>query len=214
MVGLLKQKRESRSHCLPGFEHVNRYWDNVHQVDAAKILPGEFYVTRDDELVTTVLGSCVSACIRDTVYGVGGMNHFMLPIEKSGAMEKNSESARYGNHAMEMLINEILRAGGLKKNLEVKLFGGGRVLKSMSTIDVGEQNITFIKSYVALEGLNVITADLGDIFPRKVIYFPQTGRALMKKLRKIHNDTLEQREQSYRKKINETKAAEDDIELF
>jgi len=142
------------------------------------------------------------------------MNHFMLPIEKSGSLEKNSESARYGNHAMEMLINEILKAGGLKKNLEVKLFGGGRVLKSMTTIDVGDQNITFIKSYVALEGLQVVTADLGDVFPRKVIYFPQTGRALMKKLRNIHNDTLEKREKSYRNKINETKTSDNDIELF
>lgn len=214
MVGALKKQRETRGRCLPEFEHINRYWDKVHEVDAAKILPGEFYVTRENELVTTVLGSCVSACIRDTVYGVGGMNHFMLPIEKGGSLDKNSDSARYGNHAMEMLINAIMKAGGLKKNLEVKLFGGGRVLSSMSSIDVGEQNITFIKSYVALEGLNVITADLGDIYPRKIIYFPQTGRALMKKLRKVHNETLEKRESTYRKQISTQKDDADDIELF
>ena len=76
--GVLKKQREVRSHCLPGFEHINRYWDNVHDVDAAKILPGEYYVTQDNELVSTVLGSCVSACIRDVQYGVGGMNHFPL----------------------------------------------------------------------------------------------------------------------------------------
>ena len=211
---MFKQQREVRSRCLPGFEHINRYWDKVHEVDAAKILPGEFYVTRDNELVSTVLGSCVSACIRDVALGVGGMNHFMLPVDRSAKIDATSESARYGNYAMEMLINAILKAGGLKKNLEVKLFGGGRVLTSMTNIDVGEQNIAFIKGYVALEGLNVVTEDLGDIYPRKIIYFPRTGRALMKKLRKVHNDTLEKRELSYREKLKAKEAREDDIELF
>lgn len=215
MIGLLKKQRETRSRCLPGFEHINRYWDRVHEVDAAKILPGEFYVTREHELVSTVLGSCVSACIRDTKLGVGGMNHFMLPVEKgAGNLETNSESARYGNHAMEMLINAILKAGGLKKNLEVKLFGGGRVLASMSKIDVGQQNISFIRHYVELEKLMVASEDLGDIHPRKVLYFPQTGRVLMKKLRKVHNDTLEKREKSYQEQLRQERIDANDIELF
>ncbi len=215
MVGLLKKQRETHSRCLPGFEHINRYWDNVHEVDAAKILPGEFYVTREHELVSTVLGSCVSACIRDVSLGVGGMNHFMLPIEKGAKnADTNSESARYGNHAMEMLINAILKAGGLKKNLEVKLFGGGRVLASMTKIDVGQQNIDFIQNYVELEKLMVATEDLGDIFPRKVLYFPQTGRVLMKKLRKVHNETLEKREKRYQEQLRQEKIDSGDIELF
>jgi len=215
MVGLLKKQRETRSRCLPGFEHINRYWDNVHEVDAAKILPGEFYVTREHELVSTVLGSCVSACIRDTKLGVGGMNHFMLPVEKgTDNLETNSESARYGNHAMEMLINAILKVGGLKKNLEVKLFGGGRVLASMSKIDVGQQNISFIQHYVELEKLMVASEDLGDIYPRKVLYFPQTGRVLMKKLRKVHNDTLEKREKRYKEQLHQERIDANDIELF
>jgi len=216
MTGLLKKQRETIGRCLPGFEHINRYYDKVHEVDAAKILPGEFYVTRDNELVSTVLGSCVSACIRDVKLGVGGMNHFMLPVDKSArtGQDTNSESARYGNYAMEMLINSILKAGGLKKNLEVKLFGGGRVLSSMSNIDVGEQNIAFILGYAALEGLNVVKEDLGDIYPRKIIYFPQTGRALMKKLRKVHNETLEKREKSYQESLRNEKVDSDDIELF
>ncbi len=214
MVGLLKKQRETRSRCLPGFEHINRYWDKVHEVDAAKILPGEFYVTREHELVSTVLGSCVSACIRDTKLGVGGMNHFMLPAEKGASLDTNSESARYGNHAMEMLINAILKAGGLKKNLEVKLFGGGRVLASMSKIDVGQQNIDFIRHYVEMEKLMVATEDLGDIYPRKVLYFPQTGRVLMKKLRKVHNETLEKREQRYQEQLRQERIDSGDIELF
>ncbi len=214
MVSVLKKQREYRGRCLPGFEHINRYYDSVHEVDAAKILPGEFYVTRDNELISTVLGSCVSACIRDVKLGVGGMNHFMLPLDKSAKDDSVSESARYGNHAMEMLINAILKAGGLKKNLEMKIFGGGKVLSSMSNIDVGEQNIAFIKHYAEIENLNVVTEDLGDIYPRKIIYFPQTGRALMKKLRKVHNETLERREASYREQLKKQKVESDDIELF
>ncbi len=215
MASLLKKQRETRSRCLPGFEHINRYWDKVHEIDAAKILPGEFYVTREHELISTVLGSCVSACIRDVKLGVGGMNHFMLPIDKGADNSgTNSESARYGNHAMEMLINAILKAGGLKKNLEVKLFGGGRVLASMTMIDVGQQNIDFIRHYAEVENLRVVTDDLGDIYPRKVLYFPMTGRVLMKKLRKVHNETLEKREKRYQEQLRQEKIDSGDIELF
>lgn len=212
---MFKEERQTRSRCLPGFEHINRYWDKVHDIDAAKILPGEFYVTREDELVSTVLGSCVSACIRDTQLGVGGMNHFMLPADKAAVDNSvDSDSARYGNHAMEMLINSILKAGGLKKNLEMKIFGGGRVLAGMTSIDVGQMNIEFIRHYAEIEKLTVVTEDLGDIYPRKVLYFPQTGRVLMKKLRKVHNDTLAKREKVYQEQLSHEAVAADDIELF
>lgn len=215
MAGMFKEERQTRSRCLPGFEHINRYWDKVHDIDAAKILPGEFYVTREDELVSTVLGSCVSACIRDTQLGVGGMNHFMLPADKAAVDNSvDSDSARYGNHAMEMLINSILKAGGLKKNLEMKIFGGGRVLAGMTSIDVGQMNIEFIRHYAEIEKLTVVTEDLGDIYPRKVLYFPQTGRVLMKKLRKVHNDTLAKREKVYQEQLSHETVAADDIELF
>lgn len=215
MTGMFKQARQTRSRCLPGFEHINRYWDKVHDIDAAKILPGEFYVTREEELVSTVLGSCVSACIRDVKLGVGGMNHFMLPADKAAVDTSiDSDSARYGNHAMEMLINAILKAGGLKKNLEMKIFGGGRVLAGMTSIDVGQMNIDFIRHYAEIESLKVVTEDLGDIYPRKVLYFPQTGRALMKKLRKVHNDTLVKREKVYQEQLSHKPVASDDIELF
>jgi len=214
---ILKKNRETRiPHCIKGFEHINRYWDRTHDSNAAKILPGEFYVTRESELVTTVLGSCVSACIRDVRFGIGGMNHFMLPASKLTKIDTSksfNEATRYGNHAMEMLINEILKAGGLKKNLEVKITGGGKVLSSMTQIDVGDQNIRFIKEFTALEGLNVVSEDLGDIFPRKVIYYPESGRLLVKKLRNMHNDTLAKREERYQSEIKR-KSTESDVELF
>lgn len=128
--------------CLPGLEHVNRYWDKTHQCFAAKILPGEYYVSMHNELITTVLGSCIAACIRDVKMGIGGMNHFMLPmgceVEHLGKTHLTS-ATRYGNFAMEILINEIIKAGGDRKRMEVKLFGGGRVLSSMSTMDIGKR---------------------------------------------------------------------------
>lgn len=202
--------------CLPGFEHINRFWDIKHNCFSAKILPGEFYVSNQGELISTVLGSCVSACIRDPVAGVGGMNHFMLPMNKGGVNSitiKNSDAARYGNYAMEVLINELLKAGAKRRNLEVKLFGGGRVLASMASSDIGSKNIEFARSYLYEEGLRIVSEDLGDVFPRKVLYYPDTGRVRLKKLTLTRNTTVLSREAEYRRNL-QTKDKSGDIELF
>ncbi len=201
---------------LSGFEHINRYWDRRHHCIAAKILPGEYYITREDEYIVTVLGSCVAVCMRDNISGMGGMNHFMLPIHNSYSHHKihagdTSAAARYGNYAMELLINSLLGYGVKRENLEVKLFGGGSVMRNIT--NVGEHNIAFIKDYVENEHLTVLAENLGDIFPRKVMYHPLSGRAKMKKLRSMHNDTVIQRESTYKYHIEE-KEIEGDIELF
>lgn len=196
--------------ALHGFGHIKRYFDKSNDMIVAKILPGEVYVTRMNEVITTVLGSCISACIRDPYAGVGGMNHFMLPISKNVDV-KDSDAARYGNFAMEQLINEILKNGAQRKNLEVKLFGGGRVLTHMT--DVGKRNIEFALEYVRLEGLKLLSEDLGDIFPRKIQYDPITGKARMKKLRTMHNRTVAEREEAYMHEIDQTSSS-GDIELF
>lgn len=202
--------------ALKGFEKINRYWDKQHQVYAAKILPGQYYVTLHDEVIVTVLGSCVSACIRDKVYGVGGMNHFMLPSGKDSdkpVIAGNSEATRYGNHAMEQMINDILKNGGRRENLEVKIFGGGRVLKNMSTLDIGGLNVTFIRRYLGTEGLQLLAEDVGDIYPRKVMYYPATGRVRVKKLRSMHNHTIIEREKEYMQQIDQQPVS-GDVELF
>lgn len=201
---------------LPGFEAINRYWDPVHRMFAAKLLPGEYYVTREDEGVVTVLGSCVSACIRDPLFGVGGMNHFMLPVNQSdpnsGRWGGNLDaSTRYGSFAMERLINDILKHGGSRKHLEIKLFGGGRILAQMT--DVGKRNIDFVRHYLELEGFRIAAEDLGDVFPRKVYYFPATGKVKLLKLRSLHNTTIVERESAYRQEI-EHKPVAGDVELF
>lgn len=201
---------------VAGFEHVNRYWDRERDMVAAKILPGEYYVTHQNELITTVLGSCVSACIRDRESGIGGMNHFMLPQTNVGKFNKGSEAivgiaTRYGNYAMEHLINTILSNGGKRKNLEVKVFGGGKIIPALT--DVGMKNIDFVLAYLDQEGLKLLSQDLGDIYPRKVVYFPKTGKVAMKKIQDLHNDTIIQRERQYIHTLKSTPVA-GDVELF
>ncbi len=198
------------------FAHINRYWDREHQVCAAKLLPGEYYVTTAGEMIATVLGSCVSACIRDRRIGIGGMNHFMLPRDASGGASAwgaaVSAATRYGNVAMERLVNDILKLGGRRESLEVKLVGGGKVLRTMA-MDIGSRNITFVRKYVLDEGFTVAGEDLGDIYPRKVHYFPETGRIRVKKLTAQHNDTLIQREQHYMEDLDRDPVSSE-IELF
>jgi chemotaxis protein CheD len=200
---------------LPGFEHINHYWDRRHGMPAAKILPGEYYVTNHDEIITTVLGSCVSACVRDRLFGIGGMNHFMLPASEggdwNGAVDAASTVTRYGNFAMEHMINDILKHGGHRRNLEVKIFGGGRIINAKTNI--GATNIEFVREYLQLEGLTIASEDVGDIYPRKILYFPLTGRVRVKKLKDMHNDTIVQREQRYKQEL-EAKPQDGGIELF
>ena len=170
---LTSRTRENLPPVLPGFGHINRYWDPHEAGFTAKILPGQYYVTLHEEIVVTVLGSCVSACIRDRVFGIGGMNHFMLPDSGGASADAGhghpmDEAARYGAYAMEMLINEILKNGGCRQNLEVKITGGGRMLANMS--DIGRRNIDFVRKFLATESLEVAAEDLGDIYPRKAAH--------------------------------------------
>lgn len=199
---------------IPGFTRINRYWDADNHTVAAKLLPGEFYVTKDDELITTVLGSCIAACIRDKETGIGGMNHFMLPETPGSPKQDNSllgSATRFGNFAMEHLINTILTNGGKRKNLEVKVFGGGKIIPTLS--DVGLRNIGFVLDYIDTEALELSAQDLGDIYPRKIVYFPKIGKVRMKKIKDLHNDTIALREKNYRKQL-ENISVESEIELF
>jgi chemotaxis protein CheD len=198
--------------AFSGFKGINRYWDKGLDMPAAKILPGEYYVTSQDEVIVTVLGSCISACVRDRRYKIGGMNHFMLPMQSGVPDPKTADkSTRYGNYAMEHMINDILKNGGRRENLEVKIFGGGKILATMT--DIGQRNIDFVHDYIVTEGLDLLAEDIGDRFPRKVLYFPTTGKARVKRLKALHNNTIIEREISYMHDI-ETKPVEGEIELF
>ncbi len=200
---------------LRGYRHIKRYWDHHYHSYIAKILPGEFYVTRNDEIITTVVGSCVSACIRDKLNGIGGMNHFMLPTDNISSQWQQthvSVANRYGSYAMEHMINEILKYGGERQFLEVKLFGGGNIMSNMGNI--GQQNINFVKNYVRSEGLNLLAEDLGDIYPRKILFYPLTGRVRVKKLRAMEH-SIAARETAYRRSLTKKSTSfDDDIDLF
>ncbi|HSH98593.1 MAG: chemoreceptor glutamine deamidase CheD [Methylophilaceae bacterium] len=190
------------------------YYDRTFDCNAAKISPGEYYYTDQDMVIVTVLGSCVSACIRDRISGIGGMNHFMLPDGASSDRDSPvSESMRYGTYAMEVLINQLLKGGARRENLEAKVFGGGNVLRGFTTMNVGERNANFVLRFLKTEQIKVVGEDLNDIYPRKVYFFPKTGRVLVKKLRQLNNDTLLKREESYANRLKSDSVG-GEVELF
>lgn len=190
---------------------TNRYHDRHFGKEAAKILPGEYFVAKNGMLLVTVLGSCIAACIRDPMVGIGGMNHFMLPDD--GVKGTVTSSARYGTYAMELLINHLLKLGAKKERLEAKLFGGGAVMASLASSNVGIRNASFALDFLATEGIPIIAKDLLESYPRKVYYFTDSGRVLVKKLNRVQNDTLYSREASYKASLAKAPVV-GDVELF
>lgn len=165
------------------------YFDNNFQHNAVKILPGEYYVTNENMVICTVLGSCIAACLWDRALNIGGMNHFMLPdTDGSGT------SGRYGSYAMEVLINEMIKLGARRETMQAKIFGGGQVMANFTTMKVGERNADFVIQYLNTERIPIVSEDILDIYPRKVVYFPTTGRAMVKRLAHAHPEQLEAQE--------------------
>lgn len=190
----------------------NRYYDRQFDCEAVKILPGEFYGTRDPTVIVTVLGSCVSVCLRDPITKIGGMNHFLLPNDETvGGTE--TMSARYGSFAMELLINELLKMGAARNRLEAKVFGGGNVLQGLTVHNVGERNSAFVLDYLKLEGIPVLARDLLGSYPRKVYFFVNTGEVKVRKIKSMHNTTILDRESEYRMRIKDVPVS-GDIDLF
>lgn len=198
LTGIMRPIADSRElpPALPQFAHIRRTFDAELGVPVATLLPGEYYVTRRDEAIFTVLGSCVSACVRERQLAIGGMNHFMLPLDRSGggtwAENLASSATRYGNIAMERLVNDILELGGQRANLEFKVIGGGKVLDM--ALDVGAHNAQFVRDYLRGEGFHIIAEDLGDSFARKLYYFPSTGKLRVKRLTATVNRAVFERE--------------------
>ena len=191
----------------------NAYYDRTFDIEACKILPGEYFATGRDMVIVTVLGSCVAACIRDPILGVGGMNHFMLPHNGLDGPAPVSSPARYGSYAMEVLINNLIKLGCKRDRLEAKLFGGGNIIRGFTVTNVGDRNAQFATEYLKTEGIPVVAKDLLDDCPRKVYFFPRSGRVLVKKLRSVHNNTILQREQEYESRITGSSVG-GDVELF
>lgn len=186
-----------------------RYFDRHFAKEAVKLLPGEYFTTHENIALVTVLGSCVSACIRDRQLRIGGMNHFMLPEAEGAAIA----SARYGSYAMELLLNELLKAGARRETLEAKLFGGGHVLRHMPSNPVGRRNIEFVRNYLHTEHIHVIGEDLGHDYARKVCYMPFSGQAFMRRVDISNVGEELASERAYGQRLKARPVA-GDIELF
>lgn len=175
---------------------VNSYFDPYLRIEAVKIMPGEFCVTSGTKLIVTVLGSCVTACIRDRSNGISGMNHFML-ANLNESRRSNSYVFNYGVTAMETLIQRLLQIGAQRQNLEAKVFGGGSILNQFNASNVGTSSARFVHDYLIAEQIPVVAKDVLDIYPRKVYFFPDSGKVMVKKLKTLNNETIIQREQEY-----------------
>lgn len=192
---------------------IRRYFDTKYKHMVVKLLPGDHYVSGEpSEMIVTVLGSCVAACIRDPETGIGGMNHFMLPMGDANSWTAVNAAMRYGNHAMEVLINDIMKMGCPRESLEIKLFGGANVLGQGGGI--GHKNADFVEDYLKNEGFKVAAADLRGQHARRIHYFPETGKVDRLLLRRASDRKVFNSEDSYQKKIATKEDAGGDIELF
>jgi chemotaxis protein CheD len=163
--------------ALRGFDKIHRYWDRGEGRWIAQVLPGDYYVTKHDEIISTVLGSCVSTCVRDEHAGIAGLNHFMLP---KGQGVGPNDVLRYGSYAIERLINELIKYGARRERLEIKVFGGGKVIAGIG--DIGRQNINFVHEYLTTEELTIAAEDVGGVWARRVRYFAESGRVMIQRL--------------------------------
>lgn len=199
----------------PNHQHpeVVRTYNVKLQKNLVRVLPGAFYSTRDkNEVIVTILGSCVAACIRNPVTGFGGLNHFMLPESEGYEWNGVTAALRYGNHAMEALINQVMAAGCSRHDLEIKLFGGANLYKGMGT--VGEKNAEFARTYLSREGLRIVAEDLGGDRARRIHYDPGTGRVQRLFLRHKVDQSVSELERDYRVQLNKKPVVSGEIELF
>lgn len=191
---------------------TRRFFDTATQTWMVKVFPGEYFVTgKTDEVLVTVLGSCVSACIRDPRAGIGGMNHFMLPHSKAGNWAGDLQSTRFGNFAMEKLINELLKAGCSRNSLEIKVFGGGNVTDTQNAI--GTDNSDFILRYLEAEGLRCVAQDLRGQLPRRIHYTPATGKVIRRLLGTGESSAVAREEKAYVSRLSQ-RSAGGEIQLF
>lgn len=194
---------------IAGFETMKRFWDKTRNITITKLLPGEFYVSTSHEMISTVLGSCVSACLWDEDNQIGGMNHFLLPTTL-GVSGANSYALRYGSWVMECLINKLLKHGAERENIRAKVFGGASIKDGLAE---NKRNIKFVLAHLMLENIPLVSEDTGGKYPRKVMFNPLTGRIQMKILQQTRNSTIQRREHQYNSDVRHYEF-DSNIELF
>jgi chemotaxis protein CheD len=188
------------------------FFDRELQVDTVRILPGQYYAGAGHGSISTVLGSCVATCLWDPVLRIGGMNHFMLPGGQ-GTPSLWGVSTRFGVHAMEVLINEMIRRGVERRRLVAKVFGGANVLKGFEMLDVGARNSEFVLTFLREEGIALKAQDLLGSSPRKLHFFPETGQVKLKRLHLVADDDIQRQERAYLDRLGDN-AGGGDVELF
>ncbi|MCP5180113.1 MAG: chemoreceptor glutamine deamidase CheD [Pseudomonadales bacterium] len=181
------------SRTPPKTDDFSRIVDPDTGAMVVKVLPGFLYVTATDESISTVLGSCVAACLRDPVAGVGGLNHYMLPEPGRGRTPDADSRNRFGTYALENLVNQIVRMGGQERRLEVKLFGGAKVIDV--TMDVGARNVDFALAWFDAAGIPISSMDVRNTYARKIVYAPASGRVRMRKLSRMYDSYVVHQEQ-------------------
>jgi len=207
---IVRSTDESPRQAGDYYDGIKRYYDHNLEHTVVKIMTGDCYVTAEKrEMLVTILGSCISVCARDPKVGVGGMNHILLP--GLGSNSDNGKSTRYGAFAMEELLNNIYTNGGRKENLEVKIFGGGNVLES-TTAEIGTKNINFVKKFLSDEGIPIKSKHVGGDLPRRIHYFVDSGKVMMRILkRRSDTELVTKDEVEYSRKLI---VPERKVELF
>lgn len=205
--------RRSTDHLKEGTSHIERRArDRDNEVHVIKLISGDCYFTdKPQQMIVTILGSCVAACLHDPKMRIGGMNHFLLPDGPGSSLRDSGEPARYGAFAMEQLINGIIKLGGVKSRLQAKVFGGGNVINNSAMI--GSRNASFVRQFLQNENIPIVSEDLGDTYPRRLRFYPDTGKAMLMKLRRKEDYAVADEELRFAKELK-THPVEGGIELF
>ncbi len=197
---------------------MNKHFDPHFQKDIVTIHPGEFFTSKDDIYIATVLGSCISVALYDIKLGFGGMNHFMLPKSNREEPLSSEDEGRFGNYAMELLINDMISNGSFKQNLRAKVFGGGNVLDAGNNQMnmTGINNINFALNFLKTENIPIIVNDTGGIFPRKIYFSPLTSKVYLKRIQKSGQsvEEIKRRELEYKLQLQQKKEEAGDIVWF
>lgn len=164
------------------------YTDQQFHCNAVKILPGEYFVSDENIIITTVLGSCIAVCLWDEQRKISGMNHFMLPGNH------DDSSGRYGSYAMELLINSMMKKGASRNRLQAKIFGGGKVVDSLNRLNIGEKNTQFAIDYLKTEHIPIVTRDVLGPYPRRVVMLANTGKVMVKRMNTNDPEKIEKQE--------------------
>jgi chemotaxis protein CheD len=195
---------------------MRNYFDHRQQKQIHILQPADFYVVEKNEVISTVLGSCIAVCLRDKKNKIGGMNHFLLPYNLNDKQrhwpgDYQSTQLRYGNISMELLINQLILKGADRQHFEAKIFGAASVLLNCS--DIGERNLIFVREYLEAESIPIVSEDVGGVEARKILYNVEDGEVIRFIVSMKSRSEVDSSEKNYHKNIID-KPIISDIDFF